>query len=52
MVAAKECPVLFESVTYDTDAAVLAVQSQRVDRALEAVEGMGLAFMLTWNALS
>jgi hypothetical protein len=43
MVAAKERAVVFESVTDDADATVLAQRSQRVDRALEAVEGMGLA---------
>src|SRR5262249_53694903 len=41
MLAAKEGAVLFESVADDADAAVLAGRRQRMDRALEAVEGVG-----------
>src|SRR3954463_9701982 len=39
--ATEEGAVLFESVTDDADAAVLAGGRQRVDRAFEAVEGVG-----------
>ena len=41
VLAAEERAVLFESVTDDADAAVLAGRRQRVDRAFEAVEGVG-----------
>src|ERR1700754_3385289 len=41
MLAAEEGAVLFEAVTDDADAAVLAGWRQRVDRAFEAVEGVG-----------
>src|SRR5215831_6502316 len=47
MLAAEEGAVLFESVADDADAAVLAGRRQRMDRALEAVEGVGGPFMLT-----
>src|SRR5712692_10849049 len=43
MLAAEERAFLFESVTDDMDAAVLAGRRQRMDRALEAVEGVGRA---------
>jgi len=41
MLAAKEGAVLLEAVPDDADAAVLAGRRQRVDRAFEAVEGVG-----------
>src|SRR5262249_28038094 len=41
MLAAEECAVLLEAVPDDADAAVLAGRRQRMDRALEAVEGVG-----------
>src|SRR5262249_24465380 len=41
MLAAKEGTVLLEPVADDADAAVLAGRRQRVDRAFEAVEGVG-----------
>src|SRR5215831_20368444 len=41
MLAAEEGAVLLESVADDADAAVLAGRRQRMDRALEAVEGVG-----------
>ena len=41
MVAAEERAFLFEAVTEDMNAAIVAGWSQRMDRALEAVEGVG-----------
>src|SRR4029077_2415567 len=41
MLAAEENPFLLESVAHDADAASLAFWRQRMDRAFEAVEGMG-----------
>src|SRR6476620_7172433 len=41
MLAAEENPFLLESVAHDMDAARLAFWRQRMDRAFEAVEGMG-----------
>jgi len=43
VLAAKERAVLFEPVTDDTNSAVLACRSERVDRAFETVVGMGRA---------
>src|SRR5262249_29457899 len=43
MLAAEESAFLFEPMADDVDAAVLAGRRQRVDRALEAVEGVGRA---------
>src|SRR6266511_5201059 len=43
MLAAEERAFLFEPVTEDMNAAIVASRSQRMDRALEAVEGMGRA---------
>src|SRR4030081_1407160 len=43
MLAAEERAVLLQAVTDDPGAAVLAGRRQRRDRALEAVEGVGLA---------
>jgi len=47
VLAAKEGAVLLEPVADDADAAVLAGRRQRMDRAFEAVEGVGGPFMLT-----
>ncbi len=52
MVAAEEGAVLLEPVADDADAAMVAARGERVDGAFEAVEGVGVPFMLTWNALS
>src|SRR6266571_7206900 len=41
MVAAEELAFLFEAVTEDMNAAIVAGWSQRMDRTLEAVEGVG-----------
>src|SRR5215472_8312252 len=41
MLAAEEGAVLLQAVTDDADAAVLAGRRQRMDRAFEAVEGVG-----------
>lgn len=43
MLAAEEGALLLEAVTDDTDAAMRAGRRQRMDRAFEAVEGVGLA---------
>jgi len=41
MLAAEERPFLLEPVADDADAAIVAFRRQRMDRAFEAVEGMG-----------
>src|SRR6266550_6453612 len=43
MLAAEECAFLFEPVTNDTNTAIVARRSQRMDCALKAVEGVGRA---------
>src|SRR3977135_140774 len=43
MLAAEERAFLFEPVTDDMNAAIVAGRSQRMDRAFEAVEGVGRA---------
>ncbi len=43
MFAAKEGSFLFKTVADDTDAAMGAGRRKGVDRAFEAIEGMGLA---------
>src|SRR5688572_4269902 len=51
MLAAEIGALLFEPVTEDTDPAVLAGWRQRMDRAFEAVEGMGRAVHADLEAL-
>ena len=45
--AAEKCAFLFEPVADDMNSAISADRSERMDRALEAIEGMGPPFMLT-----
>ena len=43
MVAAEECAFLFEPMTDDMDSAISTGGSERMDRALKAIEGVGRA---------
>jgi len=43
MLAAEECAFLFQPVANDMNTTIVAGRSQRMDRALKAIEGMGRA---------
>src|SRR5688572_26864295 len=51
MLATEIGAVLLEAMTDDTDPTVLAVRRQRMDRAFEAVEGVGRAVHADLEAL-